>query len=122
MRKSEIKILDKLWAEGVRLKAKYKCEYSGKTTALNTHHIFSRSNRTLRWDADNGVCLNAGYHTLGNWSAHKSPVEFIEWIKEKRGQEWYDRLRLRANVISKNQDFKLIKLELENQIKELRDE
>jgi hypothetical protein len=35
------------------------------------------------------------------FSAHKTPAEFIEWIKELKGEEWYDALRLKANSIDK---------------------
>ena len=93
--------LDKLWAEIVKQRAGYKCEYCRKTTYLNTHHIFSRSNLSVRWDLDNGICLCSGHHTLSNDSAHKSPVEFVEWIKEMWGIEWYERLRKKANTIKK---------------------
>ncbi|TET08093.1 MAG: hypothetical protein E3J83_04255 [Candidatus Atribacteria bacterium] len=93
--------LDKLWAEIVKKRAGNKCEYCRKTTYLNTHHIFSRSNLSVRWDLDNGVCLCAGHHTLSNNSAHKSPAEFIEWIKEMWGIGWYEDLRKKANQIKK---------------------
>jgi len=93
--------LDKLWAIIVRLQAGNKCERSGLTTYLNSHHVFSRSNLSVRWYLPNGVCLNAGWHTLKTESAHKSPIEFIEWLKEKRGIEWYEDLRVRANTIRK---------------------
>jgi len=93
--------LDKLWAEIVKQRAGHKCEYCGKTTYLNTHHIFSRSNLSVRWDLDNGSCLCSGHHTLNTWSAHKSPIEFIEWIMDKRGYLWYTDLRKQANQIKK---------------------
>ncbi len=118
-KKSIIKIIDNLWSKII--KAKGKCEFKNcrKERYLNSHHIISRSNKTLRWDLKNGVCLCAGHHTLLTNSAHKNPIEFLEQMKEKRGQEWYDTLRLRAAVISKNLDYKLIKLELLQIIKEL---
>ena len=100
-RKSIRKELDELWAELVKKRAGYKCERSGKTRYLNSHHIFSRSNLSVRWDLDNGVCLNAGWHTLQTNSAHKAPIEFIEWIKDKRGEKWYQELRIKANQIKK---------------------
>ena len=93
--------LDTLWAIIIKQRADYKCEKSGKTTYLNSHHIFSRSNMSVRWDLDNGICLNAGWHTLKTESVHKSPIEFIEWLKDERGIEWYNRLRLKANQIKK---------------------
>lgn len=93
--------LDKLWSEKVKKRVGNKCEYCGKVPYLNSHHIFSRSNHAVRWDLDNGVALCAGHHVFGNFSAHKSPVEFVEWIKAKRGIEWYERLRAKASKIVK---------------------
>ena len=93
--------IDKLWADCVKLLAGVKCEYCGKDTSLNSHHIFSRSNMSLRWDLGNGICLCASHHVLGLFSAHKSPLEFAEWIKEKRGIGWYDRLRQESKVLTK---------------------
>ncbi len=99
--------LDKLWAEIIKQRAGNRCEHRTyavrckKITYLNTHHIFSRSNLSVRWDLDNGVCLCSGHHTLNNCSAHKAPAEFIEWIKEMWGIEWYENLRKKANQIKK---------------------
>ena len=107
--KSLDKKIDEAWAKIVKLRAGMKCEYCGKTTYLNSHHVYSRSKRSTRWDLSNGVSLCVGHHTFGEWSAHKNPIEFIEWIKEKRGQDWYNALRLQANT-----HLKLTKLEKQN--------
>ncbi len=98
---SDKKLLD-LWSEIVKLLAGNKCEYCGKGQYLNSHHIFSRSNLSTRYYFDNGVCLCAGHHVLSSkFSAHKTPVEFIEWLKNKRGEKWYEDLRKRAKSIKK---------------------
>jgi len=115
-RKVEKKELDILWSELIKLRAGYKCEKCGKQEYLNSHHIFSRSNYSTRWDEANGACLCAGHHTLTNDSAHKNPIEFIELMKKKRGETWYQTLRLKANNIYK-QDKNLLKIYLENEIK-----
>lgn len=88
-----IKKADKLWALAVKKRAKDKCELCPKRKNLNSHHIFSRSNARMRHNLDNGVCLCVSHHVWGQFSAHKSPVEFIERMKEKRGAEWYANLR-----------------------------
>jgi len=93
--------LDDAWSKLVKLEANNKCEVCGKTTTLNSHHIFSRSNRSVRWDETNGVCLCVAHHTFGNWSAHKSPVEFIYWLEEEYGKEYLEDLRFRANQTKK---------------------
>ena len=93
-----IKKADDLWSLLVKVKANNRCEYCGKTSSLNSHHIFSRSNKSVRWDEDNGVCLCVSHHVFGNFSAHKAPADFIEWIKGVRGEDWYKRLRKSANT------------------------
>lgn len=96
---------DKQWSEDVKQRALYQCEFCGKRSYLNSHHIFSRSKLSTRWDLDNGICLCAGCHTLSSvFSAHKTPAEFIEWIKEYRGLEWYERLREKARRIYDTND------------------
>ncbi len=93
--------LDKQWSEEVKKRAGYKCEYcNNEHKALNSHHIFSRSNKAVRHDLDNGICLCIGHHTFSvKFSAHKTPAEFIEWIKDYRGKEWYERLRKKAKQL-----------------------
>ncbi len=94
------KKLDIEWSKEVKELAGNKCEYCGKTEHLNSHHIFSKSNMTVRHDVDNGVCLCAGHHVFkSDFSAHKTPTEFVEWIKVYRGLEWYERLRSKATEI-----------------------
>lgn len=88
--------LDTLWSKKVKEKAGNKCEVCGKETGLNSHHIFSRSNKRVRWDLDNGICVCVLHHVFGLFSAHKSPIEFAEWLKEKRGEKWYNILREKA--------------------------
>ncbi len=83
-----------LWSKVIKLYDDGKCAYCGKTTYLNSHHIFSRSNYSTRYTIGNGITLCAGCHVLSStFSAHKTPVEFVEWIREKRGESWYAKLR-----------------------------
>jgi len=117
------KQLDDSWSLLVKLRAGMTCEYSGKIKYLQSHHIYSRSNFAVRWLPENGVCLNAGYHTLSSqFSAHKTPVEFIDWIKNKRGIKWFDNLRLKSNGTGKLHDFEkqILLDELNKQIKKLK--
>ena len=95
--------LDKLWSEIVKQRAGYVCEYKtcNKVDYLNSHHIFGRSNLSVRWDLNNGACLCPGHHTFNNYSAHKAPIWFIEWITKKRGIEWYESLKVKANTVKK---------------------
>lgn len=92
------KSLDNAWSLVVKLIAGEKCEVCGKTNALNSHHVYSRSKRSTRWHIPNGICLCAGCHVFSStFSAHKTPTEFTEWIKEYRGEQWYNNLREKAN-------------------------
>lgn len=85
------------WTKNVKERAGYRCEYCGSTERLNSHHVFSRSNRAVRWDIDNGCCLCCLHHTFSTqFSAHKTPMVFAEWIKSKRGDSWYESLKNKA--------------------------
>ena len=99
--KSKRVYLDNIWSELVKWRADEQCEYCGKITNLNSHHIFSRSNHHLRWDLENGACLCVGHHTLGLFSAHKSPLEFAEFLKGKRGLKWYRDLLDKSRSLEK---------------------
>lgn len=114
---SDKSLLD-LWSEVVKLRDKNRCTYCGRKDRLNSHHIFSRSKKSTRYSLDNGITLCASCHTLSSgFSAHKTPAEFIEWVKEKKGLEWYERLREEARTIVKlkKQDLLDIKNKLEKE-------
>jgi hypothetical protein len=109
--------LDNLWAKAVKIRAGDRCEYCGKITTLNSHHIFSRSNMATRWDVNNGVCLCVSHHVFGKMSAHKAPIEFVEWLKEKRGELWYEQLRAKAKKTE--QQVGLDKEQIKQELKEI---
>ena len=111
MKNKEILKLDILWA--LKVKEFGICERCGKNSYLNAHHIYSRSNRAVRWDLNNGICLCAGCHVLCTDSAHKAPADFIDWVKDYRGAFWWAKLVGLKNTIVKNQDFETIKKDLE---------
>ena len=108
--------LDEAWSELVKLEAGMKCEVCSKTTALNAHHIYSRSKRSVRWDETNGVCLCVGCHTFNSsFSAHKTPTEFTYWLHETYGDEYMDELKRKAH-----KTVKLFKHEKEELLEELK--
>lgn len=97
---------DEQWSKAVKERDNHTCQYCGKKEYLNSHHIFSRSNFTTRWDLDNGITLCSGCHTFSSkFSAHKTPAEFIEWVKEKKGLAWYERLREKAKQTTKERNI-----------------
>lgn len=84
-KKTLTKKLDKLWSKLVLSRG--KCEVCGKSEALNAHHYISRSNRRLRWDLHNGICVCAGCHVFKNDSFHKNPVWGHFWMEEHRWED-----------------------------------
>lgn len=91
--------LDALWPKKVRELAG-KCEYCGSKENLCAHHIYSRSNKNLRWDIDNGICLCQKHHTDSSiFSAHKTPLLFDKWLLYYKGQEFIDRLHEKSLII-----------------------
>lgn len=115
MNKTQTKTLDCLWSKLVKLKAKGQCEWCGSNKTLNSHHVIGRRNKATRWNESNGVCLCAYHHMLSKNSAHQNPLEFIEFIRDKRGITWYTMLRLQSNEVVKH-DYKLLKIYLEKEI------
>ena len=110
--------LDIAWSKLVKLRAGNKCEYCGKRTYLNSHHIYSRSKKSTRWDVKNGICLCVGHHTFSStFSAHKTGYEFAKWLDRYKGKEFMELLTIKANQISK-----LHKFEKEILLKELQKE
>jgi hypothetical protein len=100
------KKLDEAWSKLVKLQAGNKCEYCHKTTTLNSHHIFSRANYSVRWNTANGVCLCVSHHTFNRrFSAHLTPTEFTDWITQKRGVEFMNTLRVMARSQVKYHTF-----------------
>lgn len=109
------KTLDDLAREVVRARDKV-CRRTGKTDNLQVCHVFSRSNKAVRWDLDNLFLLTAGEHLF--W-AHKNPVEFTEWVIKQLGEERYQALRMRAAVVGQKIDKWAVRLYLEQGLKKL---
>lgn len=79
------------------IRSKGKCERCGKTSPLNTAHIFSRRNLATRWDKDNVLCLCVGCHFWG----HQNPILFTEFVMGKIGKEKYEELKKKSIKIKK---------------------
>lgn len=90
-------MLDSGWSEKVKKRDNYTCQKCGSTQKqLNSHHIFSRSHKSTRWDIDNGITLCVSCHKFNNGSAHKDPEQFRTWIISIIGQNEYDKLQYKA--------------------------
>ena len=90
-RKRLINKADSLFAEIVR--ARGKCQKTGRTNSLQCAHFHSRKKMSVRWDFENAFCLNAGVHKF--W-AHQEPGEYTEWVKMILGEDGYVELNERA--------------------------
>ena len=92
MTRKEDKELLALWAKIIKNGG--KCEYCGKTSYLNAHHFYSRADRKLRYNINNGFCLCSGCHVLSSkFSAHLTPADFVDWAVKYRGNKWLKNLR-----------------------------
>lgn len=95
--KSLPKKADDLWSKVVR-KA-WECAVCWKKENLNAHHIFTRHNKSVRWDLDNGICLCSGCHVFSDiFSAHKCPTEFTYWLEKQYSREWLEALGRKAKT------------------------
>ena len=104
---------DKLWSEIIRSIG--YCEMCGSNQNLQAHHIMGRINYSLRWDLRNGICLDASCHTFSRNSAHNSPLEFAEWFKANRPED-YEYLLSKKNLLVKP-DYEQILNYLQSEVK-----
>jgi 5-methylcytosine-specific restriction endonuclease McrA len=83
---------DQLWFEVLKLKHP-QCEVCGAPTQ-QIHHFFAKGSCShLRYGLDNGVGLCMHCHSL----LHFRDAKLVESkIIERRGQQWYDKLLLKA--------------------------
>ena len=100
-RKSTLaKKCDDKWSKLVKKAWGNKCAYCSTDKNLNSHHLFTRTNWSTRYDLDNGICLCVAHHTFSSkFSAHKTPLEFAERFKELKWEEFYDNLRRKSKGV-----------------------
>lgn len=106
--KQEIKKLERkalgLWRSAVKIRAKRKCEFPicKKVKKLNAHHIESfTTNKTLRYDLENGICLCPTHHKFGWLSAHRSFCFLYEILTTSRIRSLkylLENYRIRINI------------------------
>lgn len=79
---------DKLWADIIKNKAGWICEWCGKTkiqVMMNAAHIIRRGNKSTRWDIRNGLCLCVGCHYRFDNSGNRGDV--LEWLEGRIGRK-----------------------------------
>jgi hypothetical protein len=128
--KSLKKICDDLWIEYIKLKAGHKSEISGKegrkiggSAILTSHHIVGKPNLRLRYELENGICLENGReHIFGVHNKFDTVVakKYQDLIIKKIGEEKYNYL-LSLRSGSHKIDLKIIKIYLEQNIANYRD-
>lgn len=79
---------------------------------LQCCHLFSRSNRSVRYDEDNAAGLCGACH--GYFHGH--PLEHVEFFKARLSEEKFERLRLRAQCV-KGVDIVVVRLYLKQLLK-----
>jgi hypothetical protein len=119
MNPSQVKALDKLFSEVIRLRANGFCEHCGLWVGfdkIDPSHYLVRANKNLRWDEDNVFGLKHECHMY--FDLHKS--EFTSWVANRLGIERFDRLVLKHTTIQKL-DYITIKVQLQTRLNELKD-
>jgi len=108
-RKIRVSNLDSLFSKYVRSKANYKCErcfkqYVPPTSGLHCSHFWGRAKKSVRWDEQNCASFCYGCHM--HFTAQ--PEEHRAFFLKRLGKRRYDALMLRANMVSKKPDLKLL--------------
>lgn len=117
MKPSQVKALDKLFSEVIRLRANGYCEYCHKYVkdeGINPAHFWGRSRKSVRWDEDNvhGLCTPCHSMFDNGWNSYN------EWLTKRLGEERLMSLLNRMRNTTKL-DYETIKTQLQNRIQEL---
>ena len=82
-KKSEIRIMDKAWADSVKQEDHFTCQVchkKPKPAGCHAHHIIPRMYKETRWNTKNGICLCFKCHKVGKNSAHQNAIWFSLWL------------------------------------------
>ncbi|MBA7639459.1 hypothetical protein ES703_47117 [subsurface metagenome] len=116
--KIRVDILDRLFSLCVRLLSGGYCKRCGKYVGykkLDNAHFHSRRKHSVRWDFANTTPLCYGCHSYidGN------PFRKIEFFLELLGQERFNALNARAEILKPQIDKEALKKDLQGKIKTL---
>ena len=71
------------------IRDKGECAICGRGPRyLNLSHIIPEEITQFNLVLDNVLMLCPSHHKLGNWSFHKNPIWFAEWLKEHRPNQY----------------------------------
>jgi len=111
MTRKELKKLDRIVKAQIRERDNYHCQFPGcnkEGKGLHVHHIYSVMNRSTRWYKPNLILLCPGHHTFRADSAHKAPADFMEFIRERLGEDAYEALKFRAHQVVRKLEFETV--------------
>jgi hypothetical protein len=118
----DVKVSDKyllnLLRQVVSIRAGGSCEFPGcSNTECDPHHIYSRENKSTRYDKDNCVWLCNEHHR----DAETRPNAFLSMMIYLRGQKWIaDLLNKKNKVVKFNDAFRAgWKEKLEDELRRL---
>jgi len=106
MKVSDKYLLD-LLRQVVSLRAGGCCEYFGcPNIDCDPHHVYSRENKSIRYDPDSCLYLCVHHHTGGQFSAHHKPEAFRIMIISTgvRTVEWWEVVWVRSLEIVRFND------------------
>ena len=107
---------DKLFRDVILRERKNACEWCSKSGVIHIAHILPKgAHPRLRYQRLNVLLLCVRCHLF---RAHKSPLEFQEWITSYKGKTLLDDLRILERTLPKT-DLKMIKMSLEDMLKDL---
>lgn len=93
----------KEWTRMVKERDGYVCQmcrtaYLLKPRGLNAAHIIPRTVKETALDLMNGISLCASCHEFGNWSFHKNPIYFSNWLRRYKIDQYMYLLQKMADI------------------------
>lgn len=109
---------DKWFSKCIRLRTNHICEYCDQFHEwTECSHFYGRRHKSLRWDANNAVCLCGSCHR----KLTENPAEHVRWFSEKMGDGMMEILREKSQRLYKSwkRDEKAIAKHYREQYKEM---
>jgi hypothetical protein len=111
--------LDKLFSQYIRTRDGWKCQvcftqYEPPAMGLHCAHIFTRGNKSTRYDSENAVAMCYGHHARMD----ANPLDKYEWYVKRFGQKQFDALKIRTKIPQKI-DEKMIEIGLKKELERL---
>jgi len=104
---------DRLFREYIRIRDDYTCQRCGhkfnpdeNLQGLHVSHYWGRGRENTRFDEDNCILLCWGCHRI--WGHGDGKQEYIDFMKNKLGQQGFDNLDIRAHLRKKKDDALMV--------------